>query len=219
MGIHARIEPGGYVTIDTPAWLEQRTGGPDPDLTRDLHAWAATHTDTGEPTAPDRLALVRNWPATARAWCTARGHETPEPDLIAHTETRLDADAWILRVTTDGGYKVAVVGINHDAPTVYAEVPYMDPWEWFDADSVDLCCPCGHGWTWRTGRELVAADDGTFTTLTVVFGPNLDAPFSPCPNCTAHHLGQRATPCGCDGTPWIICPTCGHRCDVELPAH
>lgn len=58
MGIHARIEPGGYVTIDHTAWLDQRTGSPDPDLTRDLHAWAATHTDTGEPASPDQLPLA-----------------------------------------------------------------------------------------------------------------------------------------------------------------
>ena len=57
------------------------------------------------------------------------------------------------------------------------------------------------------------------TTLTVVFGANLDAPFTTCPTCTSHQLGQRAEPCGCDGAPWIVCPTCGGRCDVELPTY
>lgn len=42
MGEHARIETG-YIAIDTTAWLDQRTGGPLPDLTDDLHAWAARH--------------------------------------------------------------------------------------------------------------------------------------------------------------------------------
>jgi hypothetical protein len=219
MGRHARIEPGGYIAIDHAAWLEQRTGGPDPDLTGDLTAWATHHTDTGEPVAPDHAPLARDWPTVARAWCTARGHETPEPDFLAHVGTRLDADVWVLRATTTGRFTIAVVGIDHDPPTVYAEVPHLDPWEWFDADSVDICCPGGHGWTWRTGRELVTGDEGAFTTLTVVFGPTLDSPFTPCPDCTAHRLGQRAAPCGCDGTPWIVCPTCGTRCDVELPTH
>ena len=162
------------------------------------------------------ISVVVTRTATARAWCAARGHATPEPDYLAHAEIRLDTGVWILRATIADRYTVAVVGINHDPPAVYAEVPHLDPWEWFDADSVDIICPNGHGWTWRTGREMVTAD-GDFTTLSVVFGANLDAPFSPCPTCTAHHLGQQATPCGCDGTPWIVCPTCGSRCDVELP--
>ena len=68
---------------------------------------------------------------------------------------------------------------------------------------------------------LGLADGGyfgrSFTTLTVVFGPNLDAPFTPCPTCIASAAGQRSEPCGCDGAPWIVCPVCGHRCDVDLP--
>lgn len=217
MGTHARIEPGGHVSIDTTAWLEQRTGGPDPDLTADLHTWAATHTDTGQPSTarPDTLAVPRNWPAVTRAWCTDRGHDTPEPDFLAHTDTRLDTDLWILRATVGRQYRIAVIGLGWNIPVVHAETPHLDPWEWFDADSVDISCPSGHGWTWRTGRELITAD-GTFTTLTVVFGPDLDAPFTPCPHCTAHQKGLRRLPCGCDG-PWIICPACGSRCDVELP--
>jgi hypothetical protein len=222
MGTNARIEPGGYVTIDVAAWLEQRTGGPDEDLTLDLHAWAANHDDTGEPTDeagsdPDQSPPRRDWVTAARTWCHHRGHQLPEPDLIAHIETRLDAEVWILRATIGDRYQVAVVGINHDPPTVYAEA-CTDPWDWFDADSVDIICPGGHGWTWRTGRELVTAN-GSFTTLTVVFGANLDAPFTTCPTCTSHQLGQRAEPCGCDGAPWIVCPTCGGRCDVELPTY
>jgi hypothetical protein len=218
MGKHARVEPGGYLTIDTSAWLAQRTGGPDDELTADLHTWIAIHTDTGEPvTDPTRPPPGRDWPLAARTWCAHHGHELPEPDLIVHVETRLDAEVWVLRAVTAERYRIAVVGINHDPPAVYAE-SCTDPGEWFDADSVDISCPAGHGWTWRTGRELVTAD-GCRTTLTAVFGPNLDAPFSPCPACTAHHLGQRQQPCPCGGTPWIVCPTCQRRCDVELPTH
>jgi hypothetical protein len=222
MGRHARINPDGTIGIDTTAWLDQRTGGPDADLTSDLHAWATTSTGTGEPgtpAGPGQAAVPRAWPAVARAWCAARGFQTPEPDFLAHTGTRLDADVWILRATVDSSrYRIAIIGLNQDPPVVHAEVPGLDPWEWFDADSVDIACPAGHGWTWRTGRELITGDTGTFTTLTAVFGTGLDAPYSPCGTCTAYTLGHRTTPCGCGGTPWIVCPICGNRCDVELPA-
>jgi hypothetical protein len=83
---------------------------------------------------------------------------------------------------------------------------------------VQVFCPNGHGWWWRTGRELLTADL-TFTTLTAVFGANLDAPFSRCRVCDAYDTGRRSHPCGCDATPWIVCPTCEQRCDVELPPH
>jgi hypothetical protein len=222
MGTHARIEPGGYVTIDVGAWLEHRTGGPDDDLTSDLRAWAARHDDDGRPTAPGAPihSRYRNWVDVTRSWATARGHEIPEPDLIGHAETRLDAEVWILRATITGRYKVAAVGINHDPPTVHAE-SCTDPYDWFDADTVEIGCPAGHGWTWRTGRELIDGRTGSFTTLTAVFGADLDAPFTPCPRCTAHQHGAGREPCPCDGAPWIICPIpgCGRRCDVELPAY
>lgn len=220
MGIHARIEPGGHISINHTAWIDHRTGGPDPDLTTDLHTWATTHPNpsTGVGVGPGdepEQTPDRDWPALARAWCTTRGYEIPEPDLIAHPKSRLDASIWVLRATA-ARYPIAVIGLNDDPPVVHAEVPHLDPWYWFDADSVDIGCPSGHGWTWRTGREMVTAD-GDFTTLTVVFGPDLDAPFTPCPACAAHAHGDRRIPCGCDGTPWIRCPTCGARCDVELP--
>jgi hypothetical protein len=213
MSEHARIEPGGYVTVDVNAWLDQRTGGPIEELTADLHRWADTHPDADAGDGP--VPPVRDWTATARAWFQDSGFEPAEADLIAHVETRLDAEVWILRATSPRHGPVAVVGINHAPPVVYADA-CTDSWYWFDADSVDITCPEGHGWTWSTGRELVTAD-GSFTTLTVVFGPDLDAPFTPCPHCHAYQTGQRSEPCGCGGAPWIICPICGRRCDVELP--
>jgi hypothetical protein len=39
----------------------------------------------------------------------------------------------------------------------------------------------------------------------------------PCRVCAAYDTGRRSAPCGCDGTPWIVCPTYRQRCDVELP--
>jgi hypothetical protein len=209
MGNHARIE-SGRISIDTLAWLEQRTAGTIDHLTDDLHTWA-TQTRTSIPGPQHWLELTLGW----RRHRGFTGPDPGDPGVIAHTGTRLDADLWIARSITPHDGPIAVIRINDDPPVVHTD-HVTDSGDWYDADTVDIGCPNGHGWTWRTGRELLDAD-GSFTTLTVVFGPNLDAPFSTCPTCQAHQLGQRTEPCGCDGTPWIICPTCGQRCDVELP--
>jgi hypothetical protein len=176
-------------------------------LTADHH-WNDAHPDRSADPGPPG-------PGGDRSGGWDRGFQVADPDLIAHVETRLDAEVCILRATSPQHGPVAVVGINHDRPVVYADT-CTDSWYWFDADSVQIACPNGHGWTWRTGRELLTAD-GSFTTLTVVFGPNLDAPFTPCPTCITWAGGQRSEPCGCDGAPWIVCPVCGHRCDLDLP--
>lgn len=201
------IHPGGYVTVDVLAWLDQRTGGPIDELTTALQGWASR---------PDAAPWLEN----AQTWMTTSGFEPTSPelvvtDVIAHIETRLDAEVWILRGVHRECGRVAVVGINHDPPTVYAD-SCTDSGDWYDADSVDIACPGGYGWTWRSDRELITAD-GSFVTLTEVFGPSLDAPFKPCPHCRAYIGGFRSKPCGCDGIPWIICPTCGRRCDLHLP--
>jgi len=202
MGKNAWIRPGAYITINTAAWLEQRTRGPDENLTEDLHAWAARTSTQGR----------RRWREAAYAWCCTRGYDLNDSSRITHTGTRLEASIWILRATVGARYRIAVVGLNHDAPTVYADTCH-DPWDWFDADSIDIICPSGHGWTWGTGREL-RTRRGNRTTLTLVFGPDLGAPFTPCPRCSSHRVGT----CGCDGAPWILCPICGRRCDVDLAA-
>lgn len=201
------IHPGGYVTVDVHAWLDQRTGGPIDELSTALRDWA--------PRSDAATDLLEN----ARTWMTATGFEPVSvehsvTDVIAHVETRLDAEVRILRGNHPEWGTVAVIGINNDPPTAYAD-SCIDSGDWYDADSVDITCPGGHGWTWRTDRELLTAD-GTFATLTEVFGPSLDAPFKPCPHCRAYIGGHRSKPCGCDGIPWIICPTCGRRCDLRL---
>ncbi|WP_143447409.1 hypothetical protein [Kineosporia sp. R_H_3] len=135
------IHPGGYVTVDVLVWLDQRTGGPIDELTTALQNWASR-----PDAAPD-------WLENAQTWMTTSGFEPTSPelavtDVIAHVETRLDAEVWILRgIHRDWG-PVAVVGINHDPATVYADA-CTDSGDWFDADSVDITCPGGHGWTWQ----------------------------------------------------------------------
>jgi hypothetical protein len=221
MGAHARIGPGDQVTIHTAAWLEQRTGGVIEELSTDLRTWAATHEDIIDVSSDVISGPVRGGPAAgdwllaARAWCRVRGYECPEPDFIVHVGTRLDVETlWILRAVAAHWQRIAIVGIDHDTPRVYADTCH-DTGTWFDADSVDIHCPDGHGWTWRTGRELLTRD-GDWTTLTMLFGPSLDAPFTGCGDCTAYRHGEREQPCPCDRTRWILCPTCGRRCDVEL---
>jgi hypothetical protein len=216
MGRHARIE-NDYVTIDTLAWLEQRTGGPIPGLTVALQAWGARARMT-DPT-------LYHWVDIIPGWCAASGYPGPDPtdpqaiQVISHLGSRLDAEVWVARATTPDDGPIAVVLVNDDLPVVYADTA-PDAGDWWDGDSVQIFCPNGHGWTWRTGRELLT-QDGSSTTVSVVFGPDcptaLDAPFQPCPDCEAHRLGRRPSPCGCDGTWWIVCTTCGARCDVDLP--
>jgi hypothetical protein len=212
MGTHARIE-AGWIAIDTQAWLHQRTGGPIPALTGALQAWAA-HARMTDPSLYHWADIVLRW--LAAHGCT--GPDLTDPDafqVISHLGGRLDAEVWVARATSPEHGPIAVVLVDDDPPVVHADT-VTDAAHWWDADIVDILCPNGHGWTWRTDRELLTAD-GSVTTVTVVFGTDLDAPFRPCPDCEAHRLGRRPTPCGCDHTPWIVCPTCGARCDVDLP--
>ena len=218
MGKYARIEPGGYISIDHTAWLNQRTLGILDDLTADLRQWVQN------PTGPHARMLNKDmsqpsgkWRSAALIWCLGRSYEMSEPDVIVHSDTRLDENLWVVRFRTQDLGALIIVGIDDDLPTVRADL-CSDSWDWFDSDSVEIFCRAGHGWTWRSGRELITAD-GSFTTLTAVFGTDLDAPFTPCPMCTAYRDGTRTTPCGCDRSPWIACPTCGSRCDVELPTY
>jgi hypothetical protein len=212
MGTHATIKDG-YIGIDALAWLEQRTGGPIPELTGDLQTWG-TH-------ARATITDLYHWADIIPRWITARRYPGPDPtdptavQVISHVGTRLDADLWIARATAPDYGPIAAVLFNDDLPVVYADTIH-DTAPWYDGDSIDIGCPNGHGWTWRAGRELLTAD-GSFTTLTLAFGPNLDAPFQPCGDCEAYRLGRRPDPCRCDGSSWIVCPTRGARCDVQLP--
>ena len=156
---------------------------------------------------------ARTWPGLARAWCQERGHVITPPGLIVHERTRLDATVWILPAATVDERRVVVVGLDEHPPTVYAD-GCPDPWAWHDADSLVITCPQGHTWTWRTGRELLTAT-GRATTLTAVFGPSLNAPFTPGTACTDQDDGPRG--CGCDRDTGIVCPTCSQVCTLTLP--
>src|SRR4051794_17432441 len=134
MGRHARIE-NGYISIDTTAWLEQRTAGPLEDLTRDLHRWAARSDDgSGR----------RDWPRITLAWCAARGHTSPDPRdplagpmVIAHIGTRLAREVWLARALTPDRFPIVVVQFNEDTPVVYCDA-VTDSGDWFDADTVEI---------------------------------------------------------------------------------
>lgn len=227
MGEYARITPTGAVLIDAAAWITARTGGILTDLTERLHGWARHHHDEAANPATtadrrDARGPGAGWPGLARAWCEHAGHRVGEPGLVVHQGTRLDTSVWILPAAAnsvgDGGPgagRIAVVGTSDHPPVVYVDAT-TDPWAWCDADTVTITCPTGHWWVWRSGRELLTSDSRP-VTLTGVFGVSLDAPFSPCPDCAALQLGQRAVPCGCDGAPWIVCPVCGRRCRLGPP--
>ncbi|MDQ1250254.1 MAG: hypothetical protein QG597_4633 [Actinomycetota bacterium] len=221
MGIHAQIRDG-RITIDTLAWLEHRTAGEIDNLTRDLWDWAE-HPDVPSPVAPQGNRQS-TWSEIVLSWCVAHGYASPDPtdpdagpDVIVHSGTRLDTDLWIARARTVDHGPIAVVQLGRTLPIVHTDYA-RDIAEWFDADTVELFCPNRHGWTWRTGRELINAD-GDFTTISVVFGPDLDMPFTWCKDCLAHREGTRAEPCDCTQPCQIICPLCGQPCDVELPSY
>jgi len=221
MGKNARIGPGPTVTIDTTAWLKHRVGPLNDVLTGDLRSWAtALNDDTGQPaTAPSRTSTFAlghrsyEWWNQTQTWRQKNGYIETIPRLIVHSDTRLDATVWIYRLLTGHGHHIVVIGLNDQAPTVYTDTR-VDTWTWLDADSIDILCPNHHHWTWKTGRELLTRT-GMPTTVTLIFGPSLDAPFTLAPNCT-HDSNNGEPDCGCGTTPWILCPTCGQHCDVEL---
>lgn len=225
-----RVTPGGSPVIHTVAWLALRTRGVHEGLTRDLHTWARRHglrTQPGNRNDPTETA----WPELATAWCREGHHGLTASGLIRHSAGRLDAAVWVLPSATIDGRRIVIVGVDGRPPTVYAD-GCRDSWAWRDADSLVITCPAGHGWTWRTGRELLTTT-GWATTLTAVFGSNLDAPFTTCPTCsgritdrdddaTTESRGDGRdggrTACGCDRAPWIVCPTCGQVCTLSLPS-
>jgi len=161
------------------------------------------------------------WRRAALSWCAVRGHRRPDarrpdaaPTVIVHTATRLDRPLWLALASTADRGPIVVAQVGRTPPVVHAAAT-TEPVRWYDADTVVVHCPRRHRWIWRTGREMLGAD-GRATTLTRVFGPDLEAPFTRCPDCFAVEQGQRRGPCGCDGASWILCPTCGERCDVDL---
>jgi len=217
MGLHARITPDGSIRIDTASWITHRTGGDIPRLTSGLHQTRRDTERANGPRPPDIAHGLRGfWVGVTWTWYTNQFINLSAPDpVIVHAGTRLDADVWIVRAEGGEGGPLAVIGINDHDPLVYTDTT-TDPWAWRDPGTVIISCPTGHHWTWHTGRELVT-DTGKATTITAVFGTDLAAPFSPAPPCTTHHKGKFARSCTCEQTPWIRCPTCWRRCDVELP--
>lgn len=186
---------------------------------------------TGTAGTPVAQLSGEAWQQLSRAWCTAHGYHglgsaDPGPDpaapfawpmTIHHEGTRLDADLWLGRAQHPYWGPFVVVQQDAGPPTVYADHA-REAADWDDTDSVDITCPHGHGWTWHTDTELIDAG-GNCTTLAAVFGPHPDAPFTPCPDCTAFRQRRRRDPCRCDGSSWIRCPLCGSRCDAHLPTH
>src|SRR5690349_12272445 len=130
MGTHARIE-NGFISIDTRAWLDQRTGGPLDDLTYDLHAWVVqehlgvTVAAVANIAGSWPLQLGRyGWQKATLGWFTARGHaasrlgegseDDARPTVISHELTRLDRDLWLARGVTAAGTPLVVVQLEDE---------------------------------------------------------------------------------------------------------
>ena len=207
MGEHVTIEYGHQVRIDTGGWVAQRVGDALTDLTAALHDWGRL----------DQLSTSSfDWITRAALWCAARGYDTAEGGPILHDHYLLSAPVTILLAVAADRTPIAIVSLDDQPPTVYRDLT-TDESCWYQVDSLDIVCGgCGRRWRW-TGTDLLDTD-GTATTVAAVFGDTPYTPFTPCPDCAADDNTLSGTPCP---TPWadpILCPHCGSRCDLELPA-
>lgn len=206
MSEHVTIEYGHHVRVDAHGWVAQRIGDELPELTEALHDWGRLEhlTDTS-----------LGWIARAQLWCQARGYEISESGPTVHDHPLLSAPlAFLLAVDGEHG-TIVIVSVDDAPPTVYRDIT-TDEGYWYQVDSLDIVCGCGRRWTW-TGNELLT-EDGEATTVTAVFGDRPHTPFTPCPDCAAEDGNPAGPPCPSPGVAAILCPHCGQRCDLDLPA-
>ncbi|MEJ3741784.1 hypothetical protein WEI85_00580 [Actinomycetes bacterium KLBMP 9797] len=206
MGEHVTVENNHHIRIDVAGWVAQRVGDEHAELTASLRDWG-------------RLEHLNHsgwdWMSLAELWCLAREYQIAEGGPTLHEHYWLSSEvSFLLAVAGDLG-PVAIVCIDGNAPTVYADITTDDGY-WHQVDIVDIVCPCGRRWSW-SDTELIDSD-GEATTVKAVFGDRPHSPFTPCPHCVAYDNDETDTPCPTPGTDPIICPHCGQRCDLELAA-
>ena len=206
-----RITPGGRVVIDTGAWIARRIRAPRPDLVADLRAWV----ESFDP--PDDGDTVMDWTSVTQAWCAARGHDVREPGLIVHEQTRLDARLWVLLLDAADGSQVAVVGINDNQP---ACTPTARRSRGYGATPTASSSPARAGTPGPGARAANSSPRPGGPPLSPwCSGPTWtprSPPTQPAPRTTT---SASTIPCECNGSPWIVCPLCGQRCDSACPTH
>lgn len=198
----------GHPIIDVHAWIAARIGAPHPHLTATLRALAgvAPFRDRSHP----RIA----WADLAVAWCVARGYQVAESAPLWHDSPRLSDPFAVVLATSRRAGAIAVVTVDDDPPTVYADATTEEGY-WYDATTVTISCPTGHGWTWHGDGTLLDDDEGRVNPIR--FSPALTAPLQRCDQCVAYDENRRREWCDCDGSYQVICPDCNIRCHLDMP--
>ncbi|GAA2349788.1 hypothetical protein [Dactylosporangium salmoneum] len=197
-----------YYLIDTRAWLDQRIGAHQPELSSQLEDFVRCD------------VFAESWPAMGtaarmRLWCAARGYAVGDGDVIEHDDACLTKPVTIVLAADTGFFRqaLALVSVDGGSPVVYADATTDDGY-WRTSSTIQLRCPAGHTWTWDGGRHLRAAD-GTEQRIADVCGPG-HSMISRCRDCVASDDGGTDGSCPCAGLA-IYCPACNRRCQVGLP--
>jgi uncharacterized protein YbaR (Trm112 family) len=199
------LENGHHARIDTATWIGQRVGAEHHDLTMALRDWGTY----------EHLAYPRmQWIERAELWCAAREYPIADGFPILLDDPRLSEHASVLLATAGQLGAIAVVSIDDEPPTVYADIT-TDEGCWYHVDGLDIICPGGHSWTWYSDREVLTADMQP-TSIAALWPDQRHAPFSDCPDCTAYDTGVTDEPCPTPGVDVIVCPQGGQRCTLHL---
>jgi hypothetical protein len=197
-----------YYTVDTRAWLDQRTGAHHVEHSRQLADFA----DCG--------VFDDYWPrmditARMKLWCAAHGWPVADDSSIEIDDQAMTRPASIvLTVTTDlPRQALALVNIDGTTPEVFTDVT-TDEGYWLTGATIQITCPDGHAWTWDGDRDL-HTDRGDSVRIRDLFGPH-GTVISRCRECVAFDDGDTDVMCPCPGHA-VYCPTCGQRCAVTLP--
>lgn len=200
----------GYYLIDPDAWVDQRVGERDDDFTALLREFT-DHDLFREHATPMDVAC------RVVLWCAARGWAVSEGSPLHHDDP-LTRPVSINLATAPGPspQPVAIVIGGTDPPVVYPDVT-TDEGYWYQAGTIDIVCPGRHRFTWLGDGEAID-DEGEYTTIRALFGPDPHAPYRQCRTCAAYEQDPTwLQPCDCGDVSAIYCPRCADRCQLHLP--
>ena len=112
MAEHVTVEYGHHVWIDAQAWVGQRVGEEHTELTSALRDWGRRGIVTW---------AYQDWITRVELWCQARDYRICEGFPLMHEE-RLSRDVFVLLAVAGDCGPVAIVWIDEDPPTVYADL-------------------------------------------------------------------------------------------------
>lgn len=205
MGKHAHVV-FDYIEVNTAAWVQERTGGPLDDLTRQHDTYVSDLKDRARAVA----FAFSGVDTLHRFICTRAGEAwalndaaTLEPDT-GQGIVSLSESVLIYRYPDPDHGPVAFVievdGAGIGSIRAYADT-VKDTATWCTVE-VQIGCPNGHGWSYRSG-ELIDTDGSVrnpgdiFPAGQIIIRDN---------DRRSATRGQYA----------IVCPQCSAPCDVEL---